>query len=69
MPEHEGRDYNYTHFRTGHVIAEAARTWKLQGIRPGQPAPDFQLDDADGGTWRLSEHRGRPVLLHFGSYS
>jgi acyl-coenzyme A thioesterase PaaI-like protein len=28
-------------------------------------APDLALPDADGGTWRLSDHRGRPVLLVF----
>jgi peroxiredoxin len=28
-------------------------------------APDLVLPDAEGGTWRLADHRGRPVVLIF----
>ena len=31
----------------------------------GAPAPDFTLKDGDGHDWRLSEHRGRVVVLLF----
>jgi peroxiredoxin len=31
----------------------------------GAPAPDFELRDANGGTVRLSDFRGRPVVLAF----
>lgn len=31
----------------------------------GDPAPDLDLVDADGQPWRLSDHRGRPVVLLF----
>jgi hypothetical protein len=34
---------------------------------PGDMAPDFALQDIDGKTWRLSELRGQPVVLIFGS--
>ena len=34
-------------------------------IEPGQPAPDFELPDQDGNPVRLSELRGRPVVLYF----
>jgi len=30
-----------------------------------QPAPDFTLKDGDGGEWRLSDHRGKVVVLLF----
>jgi peroxiredoxin len=34
-------------------------------IEPGQPAPDFELPDQDGNPARLSELRGRRVVLYF----
>ena len=62
-------EYNYTHFRTKHLLQDAQRTIQKQGILPGEIAPDFELPRAGGGTLRLSELRGKPVLLHFGSYT
>ncbi len=37
------------------------------GLEPGSEAPDFDLEAIDGTRVRLSDLRGRPVLLHFGS--
>ncbi len=34
-------------------------------LQAGQPAPDFTLADADGNTVRLSDLRGRTVVLYF----
>jgi peroxiredoxin len=34
-------------------------------ITPGEPAPDFELDDVYGNRYRLSDFRGKPVLLAF----
>ena len=31
----------------------------------GDLAPDMTLPDHDGRVWRLSDHRGRPVVLLF----
>jgi len=31
----------------------------------GSEAPDFALPDSDGVTWRLSDHRGKVVVLLF----
>ncbi|MCK9365026.1 MAG: TlpA family protein disulfide reductase [Syntrophales bacterium] len=33
----------------------------------GEPAPDFVLKDLAGSSFRLSEQRGKPVLLVFGT--
>ena len=34
-------------------------------LKPGDEAPDFTLLDQEGNEWRLSAHRGRPVVLYF----
>ncbi len=34
-------------------------------IEPGDTAPDFELPDQDGRPVRLSDLRGRPVVLYF----
>ena len=34
-------------------------------ITPGEPAPDFELEDVQGNRIRLSEVRGTPVVLAF----
>ena len=34
-------------------------------IMPGELAPDFELDDAQGNRRHLSDFHGKPVLLSF----
>lgn len=34
-------------------------------LQPGEPAPDFELPDHTGGIVRLSDLRGRTVVLWF----
>ena len=34
-------------------------------ITPGEPAPDFELNDVEGRPIRLSDFRGNPVILSF----
>ena len=61
-------DYNYRSFSFALERPELER-WLARGARPGQPAPDFELEDLDGHPVRLSSLRGAPVVLEFGSYS
>jgi len=34
-------------------------------ITPGELAPNFELEDVQGKTTRLSDFRGKPVVLSF----
>jgi len=34
-------------------------------MKINEPAPDFSLTDGDGKQWRLSDHRGKVVVLLF----
>ncbi|WP_031524670.1 thioredoxin-dependent thiol peroxidase [Streptomyces sp. NRRL F-5123] len=34
-------------------------------LSPGDPAPDFTLQDADGKPVSLADHRGRKVIVYF----
>lgn len=34
-------------------------------LEVGQPAPDFTLPAVPDGSWQLSEHRGRSVVVYF----
>ena len=34
-------------------------------VKDGAVAPDFALPDGEGNTWRLSEHRGKVVVVLF----
>ena len=34
-------------------------------LDPGEPAPDFALEDTRGQTVHLADFRGRPVVLAF----
>ncbi len=62
------RTYNYPAYSWDLEENELAR-WLADGARTGETAPDFGLADLDGTTVRLSDLRGRPVVIEFGSYS
>ncbi len=38
---------------------------EANSARVGEPAPDFTLPGIDGGTVRLSDYRGTPLVLNF----
>ena len=63
MSEFMGREYNYDDFT--YSVKEARHF--MDNNRVGREAPDFTLPDLNGGTLRLSDLRGKPVLLEFGS--
>jgi thiol-disulfide isomerase/thioredoxin len=62
-------DFNFRHFRMRHMIAELVRSYEGMGIPIGREAPDFTLETTDGRPLHLHELRGRPVLVHFVSYT
>jgi hypothetical protein len=62
-------EYNYEHFRTRHFLADLWRLLRGEGVQPGHEAPDFELESTEGGRVRLSRLRGRPIALHFVSYT
>jgi peroxiredoxin len=62
-------EYNFRHFRTKHLLSDMQATLEKRGLAPGAMAPDFALPGLDGAALRLSELRGKPTLLHFGSFT
>ena len=62
-------EYNYEHFRPKHLLADLLKTIRGEGIGPGEEAPDFELESTSGEKVRLSDLRGRPVVLRFGSFT
>jgi cytochrome oxidase Cu insertion factor (SCO1/SenC/PrrC family) len=45
--------------------ADAPAPADLNRVRPGQPAPAFELQDANGQMQTLASFQGRPVVLVF----
>jgi hypothetical protein len=60
-------EYNYDHFHPKYVLEDAKLAANPKGVTPGDVAPDFELRDTEGRLWRLSELRGKPVVLITGS--
>lgn len=65
----DSEEYNYEHFRTAHLVSEIRGAMATRGVLPGQAAPDFALPTTEGTTLRLSDLRGKPVLLKFTSFT
>ena len=45
------------------------RATETSTLRVGDPAPDFALRTHDGRDFRLSEHRGKRVVIAFFSFA
>lgn len=45
--------------------AKPGRAFTANSVKEGDPAPDFELKDADGKTVKLSDYKGKVVLLNF----
>lgn len=60
------KDYASDDFNgmTGKQFASGARH-EIERLRVGQVAPDFEVTDQDGVRFKLSDYRGRVVLLDF----
>lgn len=43
----------------------SGRAVKVEAAGDRKPLPDFRLSDLSGGTWHLSDDRGKVVLLNF----
>lgn len=58
--------YNYPTLPRSVFLKDMQRTM-TGGPKPGDPAPDFELVSTEGKRVRLSDLRGKPVVLIFGS--
>ena len=59
--------YDYLHKSSSDIgpVTEAGEAGPETGIRKGRLAPDFALEDLQGNTVRLSDFRGKKVLVNF----
>src|SRR5829696_8117178 len=63
-PDLTASGYNYEHFGLEHRVMD-----QLGGVRVGEAAPDFTATRLDGTQVKLSDLRGKPVVLETGSVS
>lgn len=47
------------------ATGDPGKSGRAEGIQVGNLAPDFALQDANGRTVRLSDYRGKVVLVEF----
>jgi len=47
------------------VLLGGCSSDKADRLKMGDPAPDFLVEDLKGGAFRLSDFKGRPVIIRF----
>jgi hypothetical protein len=60
-------EYNFEHFTRTILINEIKHSTRPSVLKCGYPAPVFDLEDTERKRQLLSNYKGKPVLLHFGS--
>ena len=68
--EFQGRPYNFSTMKMERKREDYSRFddyFRNDIVRAGQQAPDFTLPDLDGNNVTLSDLRGKPVMIEFGS--
>ncbi len=61
--------YNYARYDWSLEADGAYERWLDAAPKLGERAPDFDLPDVGGKRHRLSDLRGVPVVIEFGSYT
>lgn len=51
----------------GQTVAEAGKVelFELRNLRVGKPAPEIEGEDLDGVKFKLSDYKGKVVVLDF----
>jgi len=68
--EQAARKYSDVKLADGDMVAERAKAelFGIRNLRVGKEAPDIDGEDEDGKRFKLSDYRGKVVLLDFWSF-
>jgi cytochrome oxidase Cu insertion factor (SCO1/SenC/PrrC family) len=68
--ERAAEKYGDVKLSGGDTVAERAKAelFEVRHLRVGKQAPDIEGEDQDGKRFKLSDYRGKVVLLDFWSY-
>ena len=68
--EQAAKEYGDVKFPGGDTVADRARgeLFEIQHLSVGKEAPDIEGEDQDGKRFKLSDYRGKVVLLDFWSF-
>jgi hypothetical protein len=68
--ERAAEKYGEVKLPSGDTVAERARAelFEIRSLSVGKEAPDIEGEDQDGKRFKLSDYRGKVVMLDFWSY-